>query len=60
MTVPDPDPESERAERHRKRLDALGDTSTDRADDDRDEGWSDRAGSEHDDELRRDVPPHHG
>ena len=68
MTQPDPDEEpaddlTARA-RHRRRLDALGDLSLERSGDDTDEGWSGRDGhdtdKDRDDELRREVPPHHG
>jgi hypothetical protein len=34
----------------------LPDTSTDESD----EGWSEKEGDTRDDEMRRDVPPHHG
>ena len=47
-------------ERRRRRLAATGDTSTERADDDRDEGWSEADGEQRDADLRREVPPHHG
>jgi hypothetical protein len=65
----------EAAARRRRLLAASGDTATERSGDDGDEGWSEppaagteRAGSdgidpdfaERDDELRREVPPHHG
>lgn len=50
--------------RRRRRLDALGDVSLERSGDDTDEGWSDRdvldAELDREDELRREVPPHHG
>lgn len=50
--------------RRRRRLDALGDTSLGRSTDDTDEGWSYRDGDDaepdREDELRREVPPHHG
>ena len=55
--------EAQRAARRRRRLAALGDTSAERTADDSDDGWSERDGagtSDRDDELRRDVPPHHG
>lgn len=53
------DPE-ERARRERAaRL--LGDLLPDTTSDERDDGWPDAAGgTSRDDELRRDVPPHHG
>lgn len=61
----DRDAAAERAQRRRQRLAALGDTSTGRSADDLDEGWSEPAGDgardgARDEELRRDVPPHHG
>jgi hypothetical protein len=50
--------------RRRRRLDALGDVSLERSGDDTDEGWSDGdvpdADPDREDELRREVPPHHG
>ena len=49
----------EREARRRRRLAAAGDTSTERADDDRDEGWSESDTEQRDAELRREVPPHH-
>ena len=55
--------EAQRAARRRRRLAALGDISAERSADDSDDGWSERGGagtSDRDDELRRDVPPHHG
>lgn len=55
--------EAQRAARRRRRLAALGDVADDRSADDSDDGWSERHGagtSDRDDELRRDVPPHHG
>lgn len=55
--------EAQQEARRRRRLAALGDTSAERSADDSDDGWSERAGaktSDRDDELRRDVPPHHG
>ncbi len=51
------------ANRRRRRLAALGDTSSERSADDRDDGWSERDATgrtARDDELRREVPPHHG
>lgn len=51
------------ARARRRRLDALGDLSLERSGDDTDEGWSGRDGrdadKDRDDELRREVPPHH-
>lgn len=48
----------------RRRLDALGDIWLERSTDDTDEGWSHRDGHDaepdREDELRREVPPHHG
>jgi hypothetical protein len=52
------------ARARRRRLDALGDVSLERSGDDTDEGWSDGdvpdADPDREDELRREVPPHHG
>lgn len=38
----------------------LGDLLPETTRDESAEGWSERGGSTRDDELRRDVPPHHG
>ena len=50
-----PDPEAEKARRRKEKLGDLMPRS-----DDSDEGWNEEQGSSRDDELRRDVPPHHG
>jgi hypothetical protein len=50
---------AERARRHRAAK--LGDLMPDTTSDENDEGWSEKDESDtRDDELRRDVPPHHG
>ena len=38
----------------------LGDLLPDTTADETDEGWSEQEGDTRDDEMRRDVPPHHG
>lgn len=52
----------DRAERERRRRAAelLGDLLPSRTSDETDEGWNESGGTTRDDELRRDVPPHHG
>ncbi|NRQ48316.1 hypothetical protein [Aeromicrobium stalagmiti] len=52
----------DRAERERRRRAAelLGDLLPSTTSDETDEGWGERGGSSRDDELLRDVPPHHG
>ncbi|MFT4188914.1 MAG: hypothetical protein QM621_10075 [Aeromicrobium sp.] len=51
----------ERAERLRRAAELLGDLEPSGTRDDTDEGWGDRSGpGGRDQELLRDVPPHHG
>lgn len=51
--------DAEKARRRRaERL--LGDLLPEASADDSDEGWSEAGGDSRDDEIRRDVPPHHG
>ncbi len=38
----------------------MGDLLPETTRDESPEGWSERGGTSRDDELRRDVPPHHG
>lgn len=47
-------------ERRRRAERMLGDLLPDTTGDETDEGWSEKDGDARDDELRRDVPPHHG
>ena len=48
-------------ERRRRAAELLGDLMPDTTSDESDEGWSEKdEGATRDDELRRDVPPHHG
>jgi hypothetical protein len=48
-------------ERRRRAAELLGDLMPDTTSDESDEGWSEKdEGGTRDDELRRDVPPHHG
>ena len=51
-----------KAERARRRRAAkLGDLMPDTTSDESDEGWSEKdEGDTRDDDMRRDVPPHHG
>ena len=52
----------DRAERDRRRRAdrLLGELLPDTTGDETDEGWSEKEGDTRDDEMRRDVPPHHG
>lgn len=56
--------ESKEAAAKRARLERaarlLGDLLPETTRDERSEGWSEREGTSRDEELRRDVPPHHG
>jgi hypothetical protein len=58
MTSSAPD----RAERERRRRAAelLGDLLPDTTTDETDEGWNEPGRTSRDEELLRDVPPHHG
>ena len=49
-----------RRNKRRKAEKLLGDLLPDTTSDESDEGWSEEQGDSRDDELRRDVPPHHG
>ena len=54
-----PESKSERVRRLRaERL--LGELLPDTTGDETDEGWNEKEGDTRDDEMRRDVPPHHG
>ena len=54
-----PESTSERDRRRRaERL--LGELLPDTTGDETDEGWNEKEGDSRDDEMRRDVPPHHG
>jgi len=44
----------------RERAEKLGALLPDTTSDESDEGWNEEQGGSRDDELRRDVPPHHG
>lgn len=61
---PEPtDAETAEAERRRRRRAAelLGELLPETTSDETGQGWGDRSGSGgRDDEMRRDVPPHHG
>lgn len=49
-----------RSEQQREVEKLLGDLVPDTTSDESDEGWNEEEGVSRDDELRRDVPPHHG
>lgn len=51
---------AEEAARRRRAAELLGDLLPGTASDDTDEGWGETPASTHDEDLRRDVPPHHG
>ena len=53
-------PDRAEQERRRKAAELLGDLMPSTTSDETDEGWGDTAGASRDDELLRDVPPHHG
>jgi hypothetical protein len=52
--------ERARRERLRRAAELLGDLEPATTRDETAEGWGERGGGSRDDELRRDVPPHHG
>ncbi|TCI98723.1 hypothetical protein [Aeromicrobium sp. IC_218] len=52
--------EQERRERLRRAAALLGDLEPSTTRDETAEGWGERSTGSRDDELRRDVPPHHG
>ncbi|MFT4298730.1 MAG: hypothetical protein QM597_03725 [Aeromicrobium sp.] len=54
------DPKDTRAERLRRAAELLGDLEPQATRDDTDEGWGERSGGSRDEELRGNVPPHHG
>jgi hypothetical protein len=47
-------------ERRRRAERKLGKLVPDTTVDETDEGWNEKDGDSRDDEMRRDVPPHHG
>ena len=47
-------------ERRRRAEQKLGKLVPGTTADETDEGWSEKDGDSRDDEMRRDVPPHHG
>ena len=53
-------PDARERERRRRAAELLGDLMPETTSDETDEGWGDRTGPSRDDELLRDVPPHHG
>ena len=48
------------ADRRRRAERLLGELLPDTTGDETDEGWNENDGDTRDDEMRRDVPPHHG
>ena len=50
----------DRQARRRRAERLLGDLMPDTTSDETDEGWNEEKGGSRDDQLRRDVPPHHG
>ena len=58
MTSSRPDPTEQ--ERRRRATELLGDLLPSTRSDETDEGWNEQGGTSRDDELLRDVPPHHG
>lgn len=60
--MPDRETPEEAAKRRRRERAArlLGDLMPGTTRDETAEGWGEREGTSRDDELRRDVPPHHG
>lgn len=52
-------PESESERDRRRRAERLGKVLPDTTGDETDEGWNEEDDTR-DDEMRRDVPPHHG
>ena len=46
--------------RRRRAVELLGDLVPSGTRDDTDEGWNEKDGTSRDDEMLRDVPPHHG
>ncbi len=49
-----------RSERVRRALELMGELESRTTRDETAEGWGESADGSRDDELRRDVPPHHG
>lgn len=52
--------ESAEAARRRRAAELLGDLLPSATRDDTDEGWNEKGDTSREDELLRDVPPHHG
>lgn len=53
-------PESKAERDRRRRAERLGKLLPDTTGDETDEGWNEKEDDTRDDEMRRDVPPHHG
>jgi hypothetical protein len=53
-------PDARELERRRRAAELLGDLTPSTTSDETDEGWGDRAAPSRDEDLLRDVPPHHG
>jgi hypothetical protein len=60
MTSSAPDAGAVERARRRRAAELLGDLLPTTTSDETDEGWGEKAGTSRDDELLRDVPPHHG
>ena len=54
------DDEVSKKKARRRRAELLGELLPDTTSDETDEGWNEKDGDTRDDEMRRDVPPHHG
>jgi len=54
------DDEVSKKKARRRRAELLGELLPDTTSDETDEGWNEKEGDTRDDEMRRDVPPHHG
>ena len=52
--------DAERQARRRLAAQRMGKLFPDTTGDETDEGWNEKEGDTRDDEMRRDVPPHHG
>ena len=53
-------PDAAERERRRRAAERLGELLPRTTSDETDEGWGERGSTSRDDELLRDVPPHHG
>lgn len=53
-------PDADETARRRRAAELLGELLPDTTRDETDEGWNEKDSASRDDELLRDVPPHHG